>query len=142
MKLSTEQQRKEHRAHVRVQQAIKRGDLVRPDLCQQCNTPGRQFKDGRASIQAHHYKGYDYPLDVQWLCVVCHFSHDKRANGERQGSARLTADNIREIRRLYVPGKRGPPIKENSLPGLARKFNVSHVTIDRIIKRKIWTHIE
>ncbi len=50
--------------HARVAEAIKRGLLIRPDLCEQC---GRKSK----RIRAHH-DDYDKPLDVRWLCDSCH----------------------------------------------------------------------
>lgn len=44
--------------------AIERGDLIRPEACEQCggNTGG---------IEGHHCD-YDKPLDVMWLCRWCH----------------------------------------------------------------------
>lgn len=48
-------------AHVAVNQAIKRGKLIR-GACVQCGTT--------EDVQAHHHNGYLKPhrLDVQWLC--------------------------------------------------------------------------
>jgi len=46
-----------------VRQAIKRGELKRPDACSQCGSAGR--------VQAAHYD-YSRPLDVRWLCIPCH----------------------------------------------------------------------
>jgi len=51
--------------------AIERGDIVPPDICDECETPGREFSDGRRSIQAHH-DDYAEPCSVRWLCVSCH----------------------------------------------------------------------
>lgn len=50
--------------------AIKKGELIRPTICAQCNKEGR--------IEAHHYKGYAWEnrFDIQWLCPLCHRAAD------------------------------------------------------------------
>lgn len=53
-----------HRAREAVRLAERRGDLVRPTVCSQC-----QRSD--AKIEAHH-PDYSKPLNIQWLCVPCH----------------------------------------------------------------------
>ena len=50
-------------AHSRLWHAIKRGEVIRPDICEQCGKEGR--------IHAHH-EDYSKPLEVKWLCVPCH----------------------------------------------------------------------
>ena len=50
-------------AHVEVWRALKKGKLVRPELCEECGKAG--------NIQAHH-EDYSRKLDVKWLCSVCH----------------------------------------------------------------------
>lgn len=55
------------RAHKIVELAIIRGDLARPETCQQCGAAG--------NIQASH-TDYSRPLDVEWLCQFCHFQKD------------------------------------------------------------------
>jgi len=46
-----------------VREAVRRGVLVRPDICPNC---GRTVK-----TQAHH-EDYAKPLEVTWLCSLCH----------------------------------------------------------------------
>jgi hypothetical protein len=60
----------QYRANVAVSKAVKRGDLVRPNLCSQCGK--------RCKPQAHHHKGYaeEFWLDVIWLCRPCHVLAD------------------------------------------------------------------
>lgn len=58
-------------AHNKVEKAIERGELVRPDLCSDCAGEGPEYSDGRARIQAHH-DDYNKPLEVRWLCKACH----------------------------------------------------------------------
>lgn len=59
------------RARATVHAAIKRGELVRPATCEECGGPGREYRDGRAGIHAHH-DDYAKPLEVRWLCGNCH----------------------------------------------------------------------
>lgn len=57
------------RQHARaaIQYAIRKGILVRPSNCQECNSSSTR-------IEAHHYLGYSKSniLKVQWLCTLCH----------------------------------------------------------------------
>ncbi|MCZ2077896.1 MAG: HNH endonuclease [Bryobacterales bacterium] len=55
-------------------------------------------------------------------------------HGEESPNAKLTADNVREIRDLYSTGN--IPIL-----ALARRYNVSHALIRSIVKRRVWKHI-
>lgn len=51
------------RAHNAVARAVASGRLIRPTTCQRCNQAG--------DIEAHH-DDHAKPLDVLWLCPVCH----------------------------------------------------------------------
>ena len=46
-----------------VYRALQKGTLMRPAYCQLCGQCGR--------ICAHHWRGYDYPLDIWWICSRC-----------------------------------------------------------------------
>ena len=46
-----------------VKQAIKVGDLVPSSTCELCGISG--------PVEAHHHD-YRKPLEVEWLCTVCH----------------------------------------------------------------------
>ena len=50
-------------AHQRVANALKYGELTRPDACETCGE--------RRYVMAHH-ENYERPLDVVWLCDSCH----------------------------------------------------------------------
>jgi len=47
-----------HNARNRVYRAVKSGKIEKQP-CEVCGNP---------KSEAHHYKGYEFPLDVQWLC--------------------------------------------------------------------------
>ena len=56
------------RAHHKLEQALIKG-RVRREGCSEC---------GDWPAEAHHHKGYDKPLDVQWLCRSCHVNIEPR----------------------------------------------------------------
>lgn len=60
-----------------------------------------------------------------------------KARGEASGRAKLTADQVQEIRVRYEPRKYG-----KGAHALAREFGVSKPVIFAIIKRETWKHVE
>lgn len=76
------------RAQLRVQTAIRRGVLVRPDACETC---GGRSRTGYPTI-AHH-RDYSRPLDVTWLCGSCHYleHYEIRRGNQRSPFAGITA---------------------------------------------------
>lgn len=50
-------------ARAKVNGAIKKGILIRPNTCSECNQGGK--------TEAHH-EDYLKPLEVKWLCKPCH----------------------------------------------------------------------
>lgn len=50
-----------------VARAVKSGKLLRPNFCGCCGRFGQ--------VQAHH-TDYSKPLDVIWVCFVCHREHE------------------------------------------------------------------
>jgi len=59
------------RAKQEAQNALKRGDLVKPRACQSC---------GRAEGRLHmHHPDYGFPLVVEFLCPMCHGARHRKA---------------------------------------------------------------
>jgi hypothetical protein len=57
--------------------------------------------------------------------------------GERHGNSKLTEEQVREIRRLYIP--RDP---ERGATPLARRFGVTVGAIDDVARGVIWKHVD
>jgi hypothetical protein len=59
-----------NKARAAVRQAIASGRLTKPDYCTVCGRGG--------DVEAHH-TDYSRPLDVLWLCFVCHreYGHEQ-----------------------------------------------------------------
>ncbi len=62
----------------------------------------------------------------------------RHARGEKQGAAKLTPQVVREIRALYVRGKKST----TNIPCLATKYGVDNALVHRIIMRKSWAHVD
>jgi len=63
-----------------------------------------------------------------------HTHPEQIARGEQNGRARLSAEAVREIRRLYTEG--GCSFRQ-----LAARFGVVSSTVSMILHRKTWTHL-
>ena len=68
---SKEQNKLKEKARAKLKWAIDKGEVVVPEKCQKCNRIPRPFKTKRRPLRADHYKGYDYPLEIQFICVDC-----------------------------------------------------------------------
>ena len=66
-------------------------------------------------------------VDYKELCRSCHNVFD--------GRAKLTEDEVRQIRAEYIPRKMG-------FIRLGNKYGVSRVTVENIIKGKKWARIK
>lgn len=83
-------------ARAKVYQAIQKGALVRPDVCELCgvNAPEHnrlaEFWE-QTRIVAHHWRGYLSPLDIWWICVSC----NKKLRGKHDG--KLSKDQARHF---------------------------------------------
>jgi hypothetical protein len=60
-------------AHIMVNNKVANGTLVKPDNCVEC---------GSSEFRLHgHHDDYAKPLEVRWLCPLCHHKWHKE-NGE------------------------------------------------------------
>jgi len=64
----------------------------RPDHCELCLRQAcrRGYPFGQA-LEAHHWRGYEYPLDVWWVCRSCNRKLSHRHDGS------LTIEEAREV---------------------------------------------
>ena len=60
---------------------------------------------------------------------------DSRSPGERNGRARLTEDQVREIRELYATGA-------TTYRNLSQVYGVSEATVQFAVNRKTWRHLD
>lgn len=60
--------------------------------------------------------------------------------GEQIGTAKLTSDDVIEIRSIYKKSLAGRS-SETSLTAVAKRYGVSFQTVHKIIQRKSWTHL-
>jgi len=58
-----------HNARHKLNYAVKTGKITKPKACSICGVSG-------VRIEGHHYKGYNYPYNVIWLCTPCHNKED------------------------------------------------------------------
>lgn len=73
-------------------------------------------------------------------CVKKERTRNGKIKGEQHTLAKLTDENVREIKRRYSPT---PRVKsENSGTALAEEFGVAKSLIHRIIKGESWPHIQ
>lgn len=90
-------------------------------VCHEC--------DNRSCVNPHHlFVGSQ--ADNIHDCI----SKDRHYRGQRTHMAKLTADDVREIRSRYAAGG-------ESYRTLATEFGVDHTQIANIIKRRQWRHL-
>ena len=79
LKLTPEQRlihnTKQKIAQAAVRQAVSRGWLHKPSVCDECGQPPKPNRHGKAYLEAAH-DNYNAPLDVRFLCQKCHRLHD------------------------------------------------------------------
>ena len=108
-------------AYRQVKAALTRRNLVRATSCTACGATPAPAKDGRSRIHAHHHRGYDYPLDVVWLCAHCHAAVTPQPSGESNHNAKISDAEADEIRT-----SRDTPTR------LARRFGLSRRYVHQI----------
>ena len=68
---------KKESCHNAVENAIKRGELIRAASCSECGSPDYITTKRTHYIHAHH-DDYDKPISVRWLCGSCHYKWHKK----------------------------------------------------------------
>lgn len=68
---------------------IRNGTIKRTSGCQLCNYPNRNV-DSVGKVVAHHWKGYDYPFDVWFICHSC----NTRLRGKHDGVFNLEQASV------------------------------------------------
>jgi len=112
-----------------------------------CTKCGARAKKGKVILHVHHIEGFTDVPDKRFdpangitLCGICHaklhqlkpvlpIPYDR--HGERNPKAKLTWDQVREIRLRYAAGG----IRQIDL---AREFGVSQPTIGSIVQGDTW----
>jgi len=138
LKLESQQRRALRRvktsANTKVATALRKGELVRPDVCEKCA--------GSGDIDAHH-PDYSKPLEVEWLCRKCHYQQHrgpfemaakKRYRGEEHKSSKLKEHQAREALILISAGKM-------TKRAIARRFGVHESTIRLLELGITWKHL-
>ena len=71
------------------------------------------------------------PGDYRPLCNPCHIAYDGGHAGERNGRAKLTWEQVTEIRQRHAAG-------EGGYGTLAREYGIARSAIADIIKNRHW----
>jgi len=103
-------------AHSILNNAIKRGEAVRPD---HCSTPGCSNPDPEG-----HHEDYSKPLDVTWLCRSCHKLLHLSRDKEDLDMSKITDDEVFSI-------LNNPEIQE-----LAAQINATLAQIHELCKKE------
>lgn len=69
-------------------------------------------------------------------------SSGKNRRGARNGASKLTAENVRDIRRRYIPGTGRHHAVEGNAGQLAREFGLNRRTITAIVNGETWGWLE
>jgi hypothetical protein len=120
-------------ARAQAQYAVKMGRLTRQPCEVGVNCLGR--------VEAHH-DDYSKPLEVRWLCRRHHSEAHRehimatRARGMGNGHAKLTSEQVAEIRRRHRvvhPARR----TGSSSTELAREFGITRQYVSQLV-RGLW----
>ena len=113
----------------RVHRLVAEAFIPNPD-----NSPEVNHKDGN--------KQNNSVDKLEWCTNLENIQHSvktglRNAKGENNPSAKLTAKDVENIRKEYVPNS-----KEFGTVALARKYGVSNVMIGKIIRYECWVETD
>lgn len=120
-------------ARCQLNNATSAGKLKRPIICERCGSEPGFDRLGRSRIHGHH-PDHKKPLEVEWICYLCHIEITPPACGTRSASSKLTAKKVRRIRAVTSAG--GYTLRE-----LGRLFGVTPKAIADVRDRKTWKHL-
>lgn len=109
-------------ARYRVECAVRRGKLKKPESCEECGLPIPPER-----LHGHH-ADYSRPLDVQWLCYKCHFPKDAERmwpSGTKNANAGMTKDTLQRVRDMWRAGM--------TQVAIGKVVGVSSSTISRFV---------
>lgn len=78
--------------------------------------------------------------NLEWCTTQYNLTYGHRldcARGENNSKHKLTEDQVREIRRIYIKGDR-----KFGQSALGKRYGVQHQTIGFIVRKKSWKHIK
>lgn len=94
-------------AYALVFKAVKSGQLTPPTVCELCGEDTVRHNRRELNIRflwmpkhrivGHHWRGYDHPLDVWWVCDRCNYWLGNRHDGS------LTKEQAAEITKPQRP---------------------------------------
>lgn len=123
-------------ARVAVRRALEAGQISRAEECERCGEPNRACSDGRSYLHAHHHD-YARPLDVEWICALCHRAETPLpekpgapSKGSKNGSSKLSEADVTALRASPLGCRQ-----------LARTYGVDKKTIQRARNGSLWNHI-
>jgi hypothetical protein len=87
----------------------------------------------RAYSQGRHYSQLRPEVLSRGDAHYSRQQPERLARGERSGTAKLTADMVREIRRLLADGVTQTEIE--------RRLGIDQTTVSQIARRKTWGHV-
>lgn len=107
---------------------------------------GKSLRDNgvNVSVQRLAFREFIGPLpDDQVVSTTCknpkcvnpeHLYLANKGSFAKSSNAKLTEDDVREMRKMHEEGK--------TLPELVRAFGLTYASISAIVKRKSWSHAE
>lgn len=108
--------------------------------CADCARPAQHWSYAHDCSDEQSSEFGSYCLHTEHYvprCVACHSRHDRRhmsdQNGEKNVAAKLTDDDVREIRRLCAEGVWQRIVAE--------RYKISQSNVSMIVNRKTWTHV-